>query len=419
MRFTVSKREIKCIDATLPYIGDNADYEAVFSFDDEWNDRIKTARFIHDGKVVEQILTDDKCVIPVEVLKRGYLKIGVYTDKITSTPCEVYILESIKETTGITAEPTPDVYSQIIRMIEDLEFAEVTDEQIEKIVREYLEENPVGGVDEAEVQRIVAEYVKAHKDELKGDKGDTGENGKSAYEVACANGFSGTETEWLMSLKGEDGKDGSGGSVNITTTIDKNSTNSQVPSAKAVFDQYAPKSVIDSLHSYGTNTWRQSGWYRIAEYSVSDNVSTLKGAKGNGCLLAIKGEYQTNKNSDYLIKFSSAYNNQRFDLISAVTYGNTNVITKIRYTYNETEMKGYIEVYYSVDKVNAIYTEILAIADRGCLWKGVTPYATEETVEGVTVVTTLDIPANAIPATSIDIARLEARIAELESKNTL
>ena len=41
--------------------------------------------------------------------------------------------------------------------------------------------------------------------------------GKSAYEVAVENGFSGTETEWLASLKGEpgapgaDGKDGEDG----------------------------------------------------------------------------------------------------------------------------------------------------------------------------------------------------------------
>lgn len=33
-------------------------------------------------------------------------------------------------------------------------------------------------------------------------------NGLSAYEVAVVNGFSGTEEEWLESLKGKDGKDG-------------------------------------------------------------------------------------------------------------------------------------------------------------------------------------------------------------------
>lgn len=35
----------------------------------------------------------------------------------------------------------------------------------------------------------------------------SGEDGKSAYEIAVDNGFVGTETEWLISLKGADGKD--------------------------------------------------------------------------------------------------------------------------------------------------------------------------------------------------------------------
>lgn len=31
--------------------------------------------------------------------------------------------------------------------------------------------------------------------------------GKSAYEIAVAHGFEGTEAEWLESLKGEDGNE--------------------------------------------------------------------------------------------------------------------------------------------------------------------------------------------------------------------
>lgn len=42
-------------------------------------------------------------------------------------------------------------------------------------------------------------------------KGAQGATGKSAYEVAVANGFEGTEAEWLASLKGEDGKKGDKG----------------------------------------------------------------------------------------------------------------------------------------------------------------------------------------------------------------
>lgn len=41
-----------------------------------------------------------------------------------------------------------------------------------------------------------------------GGGGGSGAAGKSAYEIAVDNGFVGTETEWLESLKGADGTDG-------------------------------------------------------------------------------------------------------------------------------------------------------------------------------------------------------------------
>lgn len=44
---------------------------------------------------------------------------------------------------------------------------------------------------------------------LKGPKGDKGEDGLSAFNIAQLNGFQGTYVEWLKSLKGEKGKDAS------------------------------------------------------------------------------------------------------------------------------------------------------------------------------------------------------------------
>ena len=67
----------------------------------------------------------------------------------------------------------------------------------------WLDEVIDGKAEKAEV------YTKTEaetKFALKSEGG--GVNGKSAYEVAVANGFVGTEKEWLASLKGEAGKDG-------------------------------------------------------------------------------------------------------------------------------------------------------------------------------------------------------------------
>lgn len=46
---------------------------------------------------------------------------------------------------------------------------------------------------------------------IKGEKGDAGADGKSAYEVAVANGYTGTQAQWLASLKGTDGAPGKDG----------------------------------------------------------------------------------------------------------------------------------------------------------------------------------------------------------------
>ena len=69
-----------------------------------------------------------------------------------------------------------------------------------------------------------------------------GKDGKSAYEVAVDNGFTGTEQEWLESLKGKDGKDG----VNSTSgTVEPVSMN--FPRIKNMLDVRAINADSDSL----------------------------------------------------------------------------------------------------------------------------------------------------------------------------
>ena len=183
MRFEVTNREIKCdYDSFKHLIGDNADYKATFVFDEEWNGKIKTARFIHSGQCVEVILENDMCDIPLELLKKGCLKVGVYSDVMTTTPCEVHIKASIKQENGTTPDPTPDVYSQIIAMLEKIEIQGVTDEQLEKAITKYFAEHPIETLTEEDVKIIVSEYVTVHKEELKGDKGDKGDKGEQGLQ---------------------------------------------------------------------------------------------------------------------------------------------------------------------------------------------------------------------------------------------
>ena len=51
----------------------------------------------------------------------------------------------------------------------------------------------------AEVRALIADATRP-------EKGDKGDDGDSAYDIAVAGGYSGTQAEWLASLKGEDGE---------------------------------------------------------------------------------------------------------------------------------------------------------------------------------------------------------------------
>ena len=72
--------------------------------------------------------------------------------------------------------------------------------------------------------------------------GVAGQRGKSAYEVAVDNGFTGTEQEWLESLKGKDGKDG----VNSTSGTGE-PVSMNFPTIKNMLDDRAILVDSDSL----------------------------------------------------------------------------------------------------------------------------------------------------------------------------
>lgn len=72
--------------------------------------------------------------------------------------------------------------------------------------------------------------------------GVAGQRGKSAYEVAVDNGFTGTEQEWLESLKGKDGKDGVNGTSGTGEPVSMN-----FPTIKNMLDDRAILVDSDSL----------------------------------------------------------------------------------------------------------------------------------------------------------------------------
>lgn len=178
--FTIKNRRISSDTKSIDLIGDNMDYTAVFDLDEDMaSERIKTARFIKDDVQEERILDDNNsCQIPPELLKKGYISVGVYTDEKSTTPCFLQINRSIRETDYPIKDPEPDVYRQLLDKIEKLKglreielradeksiqwryvgeeewkelisFSDisVSPEEIKQAVKEYLKDNPLEETD--------------------------------------------------------------------------------------------------------------------------------------------------------------------------------------------------------------------------------------------------------------------------------
>jgi hypothetical protein len=58
------------------------------------------------------------------------------------------------------------------------------------------------------INRVINGTINLETREIRGVVSQTGLDGLSAYEIAAANGFVGTEAQWLASLEGTDGLDG-------------------------------------------------------------------------------------------------------------------------------------------------------------------------------------------------------------------
>lgn len=69
----------------------------------------------------------------------------------------------------------------------------------------------IGWQREADHSRALEQQIEALTTQNRGVQGPDGVDGESAYEIAVRLGFTGTEQEWLDSLKGEPGQDGTDG----------------------------------------------------------------------------------------------------------------------------------------------------------------------------------------------------------------
>lgn len=133
------------------------------------------------------------------------------------------------------------------------------------------------------------------------------------------------------------------------------------------------------------------GWKRIAKYA-GENLTVAQGSLGNSALIFLRTVSNNSATMTAIIIFESAYQVSSFKLLS--TKGSA-IISKIRHVIDTNSNTAYIEIYYNANNYNGFTVSMPCNIDGANLvaWKPTDGESTEETVEGVTVMSSLDLTA--------------------------
>ena len=128
IHITVRDR-VPIITAGEDVISHNSDYAAEFEFDEEWQDKVKTVYFVcEDGSYQAVVMSGNSCDVPMMVGEHRRIFVGVQAGSAekpsvlkTTRPCCLKVKDSIADYLGQPIpDPTPDVYQQIMAMLENL-----------------------------------------------------------------------------------------------------------------------------------------------------------------------------------------------------------------------------------------------------------------------------------------------------------
>ena len=224
MKFFVQKQRIELLERDTIAADQIAFVPLHFVFDGAWEGLHKVVQITQCCETYTLILgTDGKsCLLPSEC-KAGTIKLSVFgyapSDtkalRATTIPVSLHIKPSGFVSDSVTPiPPTPDLYAQLLQELEK-KAAGLQNGKDGKDGKDGI--SPAVTVTETETGATISvtdatgtTTAELHNGE-KGDTGSRGADGKSAYEVALQNGFTGTEADWLTSLKGQKGDTGAKG----------------------------------------------------------------------------------------------------------------------------------------------------------------------------------------------------------------
>ena len=186
IKYLVKGQNIETLEHEIIAADQIAFVKIHFVFDNSWKPLHKVVQFSQDEFTYNRVLGTDgtSCLLPAE-LTPGAVKMSLFgydasaseTVRATTIVKTLNIRPSGFDGENSSVPPTPDLYQQLLQKISE-----------------------------------------------------KGGNGKSAFEIAVENGFVGTETEWLESLKGKDdavgpqGEQGPPGKDGVTPDMSEYST---------------------------------------------------------------------------------------------------------------------------------------------------------------------------------------------------
>ena len=124
LEFAINKQIIFRIDKEKP-VADSVNYlKAHFDFSDDWNGEITAIFKAEDKKFSpkEQILNNGECFVPWEVLTGTYFTVSAFCGNLhTANEIRVDLIRSGYIKGETPQPPTPDVYTQIIERLDNLD----------------------------------------------------------------------------------------------------------------------------------------------------------------------------------------------------------------------------------------------------------------------------------------------------------
>ena len=215
MKFLVKQQKIEALEREVIASDQIAFVSVKFVFDGAWKTLYKVVQFTQCEETYNVVLGIDgtTCLLPAE-LHPGAVKMSLFgydaesdtTLRATTVPVTLHIRPSGFVEDGTTPiPPTPDLYTQLLKKLDEKAagLQNGKDGFSPKVKAEQMESGVVITIVDADGETSATLH--------NGANGEKGTDGKSAYQIAVEQGYQGSESDWLSSLKGDKGEKGNTG----------------------------------------------------------------------------------------------------------------------------------------------------------------------------------------------------------------